>query len=403
MQASGSPDFGIYAAHSLIPAVGSAAHVCAEFPYVLGRTGPKGTVCGPVVPLNGSGVVVSSLRLVGSRRFCGSASRLTTASNATPRCGEPDAKASRRKLVQSDRCPTLPLEPAHDMRSIATIDTTRPLPSRRSAVRSKRCRDAGARGGCGRRRRAGGADHGRRGGAAAVVIRSRRRESVLRRGRAQHEPLVAQLLLRGVRAGRTGVGRQGPGRPLAAGRQRQALRVHATSRATAGGGSPGSWRSRCSTTWCAASSARVAGLGAAATLAVLPAAILTAHSDTMDSVMMALDVLAAWLVVVGAQRRSAWPVVAAGAVVGLAFNVKLFEALIFAAGAGAARAPGRRGSACGGGRSRSAGALAALLAVGLGWIAVASLTAARAAAVADRLDRRQHLERRLRATTAWIG
>ncbi|MGZ6565459.1 MAG: glycosyltransferase family 39 protein, partial [Solirubrobacteraceae bacterium] len=44
----------------------------------------------------------------------------------------------------------------------------------------------------------------------------------------------------------------------------------------------------------------VAGIAAAATLAVLPAAILTAHSDTMDSVMMALDVLAAWLVVVGA-------------------------------------------------------------------------------------------------------
>jgi len=118
---------------------------------------------------------------------------------------------------------------------------------------------------------------------------------------------------------------------------------------------------------------RVAGLAAAATLAVLPAAILTAHSDTMDSVMMALDVLAAWLVVVGAQRRSAWPVVGAGAVVGLAFNVKLFEALIFLpalallailAGEGSVR---RRSVALG-------GSLAALLTVGLGWIAVASLT-----------------------------
>ena len=117
----------------------------------------------------------------------------------------------------------------------------------------------------------------------------------------------------------------------------------------------------------------VAGIAAAATLAVLPAAILTAHSDTMDSVMMALDVLAAWLVVVGAQRRSAWPVVAAGAVVGLAFNVKLFEALIFLpalallailAGEGSLR---RRSVALG-------GSLAALLTVGLGWIAVASLT-----------------------------
>ena len=112
----------------------------------------------------------------------------------------------------------------------------------------------------------------------------------------------------------------------------------------------------------------VAGLGAAAALAVLPAAILTAHSDTMDSVMMALDVLAAWLVVVGAQRRSAWPVVAAGAVVGLAFNVKLFEALIFLpalallailAGEGPLR---RRSVALG-------GSAAALLTVGLGWIA----------------------------------
>src|SRR3954462_4075594 len=72
---------------------------------------------------------------------------------------------------------------------------------------------------------------------------------------------------------------------------------------------------------------RGAGLGAAAALAVLPISVLTSHSDTMDSLMMALDVAAAWLVVVGAQRRSTWLIVAAGAVLGLAFNVKLFEAL----------------------------------------------------------------------------
>ena len=72
---------------------------------------------------------------------------------------------------------------------------------------------------------------------------------------------------------------------------------------------------------------RVAGLGAAAALAVTPISVLTSHSDTMDSLMMALDVAAAWLVVVGAQRRSTWLLVAAGAVLGLAFNVKLFEAL----------------------------------------------------------------------------
>ena len=43
--------------------------------------------------------------------------------------------------------------------------------------------------------------------------------------------------------------------------------------------------------------------------------------------MMLFDSGRAWLVVVGAQSRRVWPVVAAGAVLGLAFNVKLFEAL----------------------------------------------------------------------------
>ncbi|MDX6726543.1 MAG: hypothetical protein QOK49_1348 [Baekduia sp.] len=118
---------------------------------------------------------------------------------------------------------------------------------------------------------------------------------------------------------------------------------------------------------------RRAGLGAAAALAVLPAAILTAHSDTMDSMMMLLDVLAAWLVVVGAQRRQAWPVVAAGAVLGLAFNVKLFEALIAVPALGllmllATDLPWRRRALAYG------GSLVAFLVVGLSWIAAASIT-----------------------------
>jgi 4-amino-4-deoxy-L-arabinose transferase-like glycosyltransferase len=118
---------------------------------------------------------------------------------------------------------------------------------------------------------------------------------------------------------------------------------------------------------------RTAGLGAAAAMAVLPAAILTAHSDTMDSVMMLLDVLAAWLVVVGAQSRRAWPVVAAGAVLGLAFNVKLFQALIITPAlivlmVLAVQLPIRRRIAVLG------GSLAAFLAVGLGWIVAASMT-----------------------------
>jgi 4-amino-4-deoxy-L-arabinose transferase-like glycosyltransferase len=107
---------------------------------------------------------------------------------------------------------------------------------------------------------------------------------------------------------------------------------------------------------------RTAGLGAALALAVLPVAILTAHSDTMDSLMMALNLGAAWLAVVGMP-------IAAGAVLGLAFNVKLFEALIVAPAlvvliAFTAR---RRALALG-------GFAGALVSVGLGWVAVASLT-----------------------------
>src|SRR5436190_993254 len=101
---------------------------------------------------------------------------------------------------------------------------------------------------------------------------------------------------------------------------------------------------------------RTAGLGAALTLALLPAAILTAHSDTMDSVMMALDVAAAWLAVVGLP-------IAAGVVLGLAFNVKLFEALLVAPALIVLIA-----------RRKLAGFAAALAGTGLAWIAIASLT-----------------------------
>jgi 4-amino-4-deoxy-L-arabinose transferase-like glycosyltransferase len=120
---------------------------------------------------------------------------------------------------------------------------------------------------------------------------------------------------------------------------------------------------------------RTAGLGAAAALAVLPISVLTSHSDTMDSLMMALDVAAAWLVVVGAQRRSTWLYVAAGAVMGLAFNVKLFEALFVLPALVllawlASDLPRRR-------RVRAlAGALVAFAGVSLSWIIAVSLTPA---------------------------
>ena len=45
------------------------------------------------------------------------------------------------------------------------------------------------------------------------------------------------------------------------------------------------------------------GAGRAAALAVLPVSVVTARSDTMDSLMMALLVLALWLVVRAVESR----------------------------------------------------------------------------------------------------
>jgi 4-amino-4-deoxy-L-arabinose transferase-like glycosyltransferase len=71
-----------------------------------------------------------------------------------------------------------------------------------------------------------------------------------------------------------------------------------------------------------------AALCGAATLALLPTAVITARSDTMDSFMMALLLVVAWLLVASVQRGERRLLLAAAAVLGLAFNVKLFEALV---------------------------------------------------------------------------
>ncbi|MCW3016016.1 MAG: glycosyltransferase family 39 protein [Solirubrobacterales bacterium] len=71
-----------------------------------------------------------------------------------------------------------------------------------------------------------------------------------------------------------------------------------------------------------------AGVLAAAALAVLPISVVTARSDTMDSLMTLLMLGAAWLIVRAALTHRTWPLLSAGALMGLAFNVKLFEALI---------------------------------------------------------------------------
>jgi 4-amino-4-deoxy-L-arabinose transferase-like glycosyltransferase len=73
---------------------------------------------------------------------------------------------------------------------------------------------------------------------------------------------------------------------------------------------------------------RGAGLASALALAVLPVTVLTSRSDTMDTVMMLLILAAAWLVVRAAQTGRSRFLYVAAAVMGVAFNVKLLEALL---------------------------------------------------------------------------
>ncbi len=72
----------------------------------------------------------------------------------------------------------------------------------------------------------------------------------------------------------------------------------------------------------------IGGIVAGLTLAMLPISVVTSRSDTMDSLMMALTVLALWLVLRAVERGRARYLYAAGLVAGLAFEVKLLEALI---------------------------------------------------------------------------
>ena len=70
------------------------------------------------------------------------------------------------------------------------------------------------------------------------------------------------------------------------------------------------------------------GLVAGASLAVLPAAVLTARSDTMDTLMGTLLLAAAWVIVAAPERFRGRAVAVAGALAGLAFEVKLFEVAV---------------------------------------------------------------------------
>ncbi len=71
-----------------------------------------------------------------------------------------------------------------------------------------------------------------------------------------------------------------------------------------------------------------AGLASALALAVLPIAVITARSDTMDGVMMALTVLALALLVRAVQSgRTVW-LLGAAVAFGVAFDVKLLESVV---------------------------------------------------------------------------
>lgn len=114
-----------------------------------------------------------------------------------------------------------------------------------------------------------------------------------------------------------------------------------------------------------------AALAAALALAVLPVSVLTARSDTMDSVLAALEIAALWLTWRALDSgRMRWSVLAA-AVMGVAFNVKLAEMLIALPALALlwlwAAPPGTRIRVV-------LAAAATFLAVALSWTAIVSLT-----------------------------
>jgi len=114
-----------------------------------------------------------------------------------------------------------------------------------------------------------------------------------------------------------------------------------------------------------------AGIGAALALAVMPVEIITARSDTMDAVMMALLAGALLLLIKACESgRVSW-LLAAAAVLGIAFNVKLLETLIALPGLALIALLGFRGNAPGWLRARAAPLAAAVVvyvAVALLWL-----------------------------------
>jgi 4-amino-4-deoxy-L-arabinose transferase-like glycosyltransferase len=113
---------------------------------------------------------------------------------------------------------------------------------------------------------------------------------------------------------------------------------------------------------------RGAALAGGLALAVLPSAVVVARSDTMDAVMAALATASAALVVRAARRGRVAPLIGAGVLLGLAFDVKLAEALVPAVAVVALwLLAGRRR-----GRGLAVGA-AAFIVTALAWLVAVSL------------------------------
>ena len=119
---------------------------------------------------------------------------------------------------------------------------------------------------------------------------------------------------------------------------------------------------------------RAAALASAVTLALMPVSVIAARSDTMDSVMMALLVASAWLLLRAAERRSMRLLLLAAAVLGLDFNVKLFEALVPLPALLAFAWFSARGTSVPAALRRLGAAASVFAVVALSWLVVVTLT-----------------------------
>lgn len=118
----------------------------------------------------------------------------------------------------------------------------------------------------------------------------------------------------------------------------------------------------------------IAALSGALALAVMPIEVVTAHSDTMDAVMMLLLVLALLTLLRACETgRTGWLLTAA-AMLGLAFNVKLLESLVALPGLlviawlGLASSPGTERSSPRRRILQLSGAAAVYVVIALSWL-----------------------------------